>query len=254
MARAPGDSEPSTMDDRKPYKKDLDRIANSYLSPDATFSVDEQLMGILACRVLPLVKGPRVLEMGVGAGVWSAGVIERFGHTHVVDASELLLRQAEERHGEQITTYHSLFERFEADRTFDTILACMVLEHVHDPVAVLARTRQWVPPGGQVIIAVPNAGSLHRQYGVCLGILGDATELSESDHRIGHQRVYTASLLEQHVAQAGLTIEARRPTFIKLLSNAQMSGMSRAQLEGLFDLAERLPVELGASLLLLCRT
>jgi trans-aconitate methyltransferase len=233
---------------------DLDRIAESYLSPDTTFSVDEQLMWILGRRVLPHLDGPRVLEMGVDANVWSAGIIERFGHAHVVDASEQLLRQAEESHGERITTYHSRFERFDADQPFDTILASMVLEHVDDPVAVLSRTRQWAVPGGQVIIVVPNANSLHRQYGVCLGILDETTELSESDHRIGHQRVYTASLLERHVAQAGLRIEARRPTFIKLLSNAQMNGWPRAQLEGLFELGARLPLELGASLLLECRS
>jgi trans-aconitate methyltransferase len=232
--------------------EELDRIAEQYLAPDATFSVDERLMGILARRAVPGLRGPRVLEMGVGAGTWSELVIRRFGASHVVDAADSLLRAAARRAGPRLTTHHSLFEDFEPDRPFDTVLASMVLEHVEHPVALLRRAAGWLAPGGRLVVIVPNARSLHRRYGVCLGLLQRETSLSESDRRIGHRRVYTPATLELHVRRAGLRVLARRPTFIKLLSNAQMSDFTEQQLEGLFDLARQVPLDQGASLFFEC--
>jgi SAM-dependent methyltransferase len=46
---------------------------------------------------------------------------------------------------------------------FDLITGWMVLEHLHQPLAVLQKLRQWVKPGGALAISVPNAGSLERK-------------------------------------------------------------------------------------------
>lgn len=46
---------------------------------------------------------------------------------------------------------------------FDLIAGWMVLEHLHQPRAVLAKLRQWVSPTGKLALSVPNAGSFERR-------------------------------------------------------------------------------------------
>lgn len=49
-----------------------------------------------------------------------------------------------------------------APAQFDLITGWMVLEHLHQPLAVLQKLRQWVKPGGVLCVSVPNAGSAER--------------------------------------------------------------------------------------------
>lgn len=48
----------------------------------------------------------------------------------------------------------------------DLIVGWMVVEHLHDPVASLRKMREWIKPGGWLVISVPNAGSFEfRVFG-----------------------------------------------------------------------------------------
>jgi 2-polyprenyl-3-methyl-5-hydroxy-6-metoxy-1,4-benzoquinol methylase len=49
------------------------------------------------------------------------------------------------------------------DAGFDLIAGWMVLEHLHQPLAVLRKLRLWVKPQGRLAVSVPNAGSLERR-------------------------------------------------------------------------------------------
>jgi SAM-dependent methyltransferase len=51
------------------------------------------------------------------------------------------------------------FDGFE----FDLIVAWMVIEHLHDPVAALRKVRQWTAPHGWLAASTPNAGSVERR-------------------------------------------------------------------------------------------
>lgn len=42
---------------------------------------------------------------------------------------------------------------------YDLIVGWMVLEHLHEPLAVLRKLRLWVKPDGKLAVSVPNAGS-----------------------------------------------------------------------------------------------
>jgi SAM-dependent methyltransferase len=42
---------------------------------------------------------------------------------------------------------------------FDLIVGWMVLEHLHDPVLVLKKLKEWIRPGGWLVLSTPNAGA-----------------------------------------------------------------------------------------------
>jgi 2-polyprenyl-3-methyl-5-hydroxy-6-metoxy-1,4-benzoquinol methylase len=221
----------------------LDRIAGEYQQPDEGRRVDQQLISLLVSRALEWMSGPEVLEMGSGDDQWTRQLIEHFGHSHLVDGSRTLIEAAREKYGVRLTTYHSLFEDLHPGKQFDTVLCSLVLEHVEDPVKVLAAAAGWLKPQGHLIVIVPNAFSLHRRLAVAMGLIHAADELGVSDARLGHRWVFTIERIEAALARAGLQIERRAGWLAKPLPQAMMTSFSAALLAGLMKLGDELPME-----------
>jgi len=158
--------------------------------------------------ILPYLKGENILKLGCGEGIWTEVLIKIYRKVVVVDASEFLLKHLKEKLGNAVECYNSLIEEFETDKKFDTILAAHILEHVEDPVKVLAKAKTWLSKNGQIIIVVPNALSLHRRIGRVIGLLKREEDLSESDKLLGHKRVYSKKSLFRDIELSGLRIEA----------------------------------------------
>jgi 2-polyprenyl-3-methyl-5-hydroxy-6-metoxy-1,4-benzoquinol methylase len=97
-----------------------------------------------------------------------------------------------------------------------------ILEHLDDPVAVLRMVRLWLNDNGVAIISVPNANSLHRQIGVKMGIISSCESLNEQDLMLGHRRVYTPALMEEHIRESGFNVLKFTGLMIKNLSNRQI--------------------------------
>jgi 2-polyprenyl-3-methyl-5-hydroxy-6-metoxy-1,4-benzoquinol methylase len=230
----------------------LERIAAEYKHPDPGRQVDRQFIGWTVDRLLHWVRGPAVLELGFGDDQWTQKILERFGHSHVVDAAEGLLEMARTKYGGRVTTYASLFEQFYPDRRFDTVVASNVLEHVADPVQILTRASGWLAPGGHVLIVVPHADSIHRRLAVAMGLHARTDALGPTDRQLGHRRVYTLAALEQDVAAAGLHIRRRRGLLFKPLPQGMLAGLSDAVREGFMKLGDEFPMEYAASIALDC--
>jgi len=235
------------------YREDLDPFASAYLTPDRARTVDQKITQMLIKRIVPLLEGPDVLEMGYGDGEWTGRLIEKFGKSNLVDASPRLIERAKTLYGDQLAVYTSYFEEFSPPVRFDSIVCTYVLEHVVDPVRVLTRCRDWLKPGGLLFVAVPNAHSLHRHLGVAMGIQKNVYQLGDSDRAIGHRRVYDASILEAGFRKAGFRIETRLPMMCKPLPNSLLTHLSDAQLEGLFDLGNVMAWKHRAILAHFCR-
>ena len=108
--------------------------------------------------------GGRLLDVGCGSGKavrrlrelgWDARGLERDPvAVHAARAAGVPVEQ-----GDMATT------PFPA-ATFDVVTLSHVIEHVHDPVALLRQCRRVLRPGGRVVVVTPNADSwLHRRYG-----------------------------------------------------------------------------------------
>jgi len=231
----------------------LEKISNEYIMPDPGRIVDKKLFSLIVDEILPHIEGPDILEMGFGDDEWTSKIINKNGHTNIVDASGILINKSKEKYGNTITTYESLFEYFNPDKKFDTILASYVLEHVDNPVEVLKKASTWLKPDGKLIAIVPNAGSLHRRLALAMGLQKNITDLGITDQKMGHRRVYTLDAFSEDITKSGLVIKEKLGLFTKILPQFLMCDISDEILLGLMELSKKMPAEYAASITVICK-
>jgi len=231
----------------------LDRIAKEYRKPDPGRRVDQKLIRLIVDETIPWMTGPEILEMGSGDDQWTQQIIGHFGHSHLVDGSQVLINAAKKKYGTKLTAYHSLFEKLKPGKQFDTIVSSLVLEHVANPAKVLAAASTWLKPNGHIIVIVPNADSLHRRLAVAMGLLRTTDELGASDVQLGHRWVFTIPQISAAIDEAGLQVRRKRGLLSKPLPQGMMTGFSDALLEGLMKLGDELPMEYACCAAFDCR-
>lgn len=105
---------------------------------------------------------------------------------------------------------------------YDAITMNHVIEHVHEPVALLAECRRLLAPGGRVVALTPNAASTgHRRYGLdwrglepprhlqvftprALAAVAERAGFSHVDVRTSAANAYTFAVASQGIAAARL--------------------------------------------------
>ncbi|MCU0309242.1 MAG: class I SAM-dependent methyltransferase [Thermoleophilia bacterium] len=197
----------------------LARIAGDF-STETGFNA--RLIDMRFRAIAPLLDGATdVIEMGCSDGRMTVALAGCVPRLTAVDGSADYV-EAVRRRLPGVRAVHSLFEELPMRAEFDVAVLGHVLEHVADPVEILGVARDLVRPGGDVLVTVPNALSLHRLAGVRMGLLAEPWSLNEDDVRIGHRRVYTPDGLEADVREAGLVPLERRGIFLKPLANGQI--------------------------------
>ncbi|MFN3592936.1 MAG: class I SAM-dependent methyltransferase [Thermaurantiacus sp.] len=186
--------------------------------------------------------GMRVLEMGPAEGTMTDLLVASGFEPDILEGSSEFADILRQRHP-TLHVHNSLFEEFEPDTRYDAIILGHVLEHVADPVAILARVRRWlVPETGAVLAAVPNARSLHRQAAVIMGLLPFEEAMSEKDVHHGHRRVYNPETFRRDFLAAGLRIDVFGGYWIKPLSDRQLEAdWTPEAIEAFMALGERYP-------------
>ena len=235
---------------------ELDRFATDYyLAADiADHRIENRMQCDSARRILAHLPaaGP-VLELGYGDGLITQALQDAQAEAELLEGSKILCERARAVHGSRLTVHHHLFETFSPPRPYAAILALHVLEHLDDPVEVLARLATWLAPGAVAILVVPNRASIHRRVAVGMGLIPTLDTLSPRDHLVGHQRVYDMQTLEAHAAAAGLHPERRFGSFLKTLPNSMMLGFDDALLTAIDGVSDDLPPEILANIGLVAR-
>ncbi|MFN4973372.1 MAG: class I SAM-dependent methyltransferase [Bacteroidota bacterium] len=187
--------------------------------------------------------GKKGLELGSADGIMTQKLCSEFEELTVIDGSELFLDQLLKKvQSPNIKVVCSLFEEYSTNEKYDTIFMTHILEHLDDPTLVLKKAKEWLSEKGRIIIAVPNANSLHRLIGVKMGMLEKTDSLNSQDIKLGHRRVYSPDLLKQHVTDAGLRVVHFGGQMIKPLSNRQIEEQwSDEQIKAFFDLGDDMP-------------
>lgn len=199
------------------------------------------------------LQGRTVLELGPAEGVMTERLVANGYRVTVVEGSQRFCEYIRMRLP-TVEIVHALFEEFEPATRYDNIILGHVLEHVADPVDILRRVRGWLAPQGRVLVAVPNARSLHRQAAVIMGLLPAEDALNEMDRHHGHRRVFYPESFRQAFLQAGLTIEVFGGYWLKPVSNAQIEAHWTPQmLDAFMQLGERYP-DIAAEIYVIANT
>jgi 2-polyprenyl-3-methyl-5-hydroxy-6-metoxy-1,4-benzoquinol methylase len=220
---------------------EIDRLQQ--ISQQSLYSQGVMVTAIRHCHAVlrRWLRGGPVLEMGPAEGVMTERLVQDTADLTVVEGSALFCEQLRARFP-TVAVHHALFESFETERRFQTIVLGHVLEHVEDPVAVLQRVACWLAPEGRIFAAVPNARSLHRQAAVNMGLLAQEDALNTLDLHHGHRRVFSPETLRAAFTQAGLGIEAFGGYWLKPLSNGQLeASWTQPMLDAYMALGERYP-------------
>lgn len=239
------------MDEQGVTAEQLDEYAAAYYlkvdaSPDLFIEerLQQHVIKLIADR---LSQDDNVLEMGFGTGVVAPALVERGFKIEVLEGSPALCARAREVLP-GIPVHESLFEDFRADRIYDVVLCLFTLEHVDDPATVVRTAARWLKPDGLLIASVPNAGSVHREVAVLMGIQASAADLSERDVLVGHQRVFSRPELEEAVKSAHLEVDFVWGSFLKVVPNSLMLQWAPELIDALCIVSERLPPDACANI------
>ena len=226
----------------------VESLADWYLKEQLDF--DKRLIRFRYETIKPYLHGTRGLELGPAEGEMTQFLINDFESLTVVDGAADLLTQIPDR--KNLVKIHSLFEEFEPENYFDSIVMEHILEHVDEPVALLECVKHWLAPGGKLFIGVPNGNSIHRLAAVKMGLLGQSCELNERDHALGHRRVYTPETFRKDIEAAGISVEVIGGVYFKPLSNGQIQeNWNEEMIQGFYELGKDFP-ELAAEIFAVC--
>jgi SAM-dependent methyltransferase len=234
---------------------ELDDVARQYYLTDPLEDMRiEEMEGELGLdRIAAAIAGcERVLEMGYGTGMTTRALRGKGIAIEVVEGSPVLVETARREHPE-LVVHEAMFERFEPGPVYDAVLALFVAEHVDDPVELFRTAAAWLRPGGLLVVAVPNAGSLHRRLAVRMGLQERNDSFSGRDRLLGHQRVYELPRLRADVETAGLGVVEELGWFLKVLPFSMMLGYSDELIRGLHDVSPELPPELLGNIAVVAR-
>lgn len=116
----------------------------------------------LSVMGLPARRRGRLLDVGCGNGVFLAKMRELGWSVVGVEPDSDAARIARERFG--LTVFEGTLSEVQLpDGTADVVTMHHVIEHVPDPVEVLAECRRILNPGGLITVVTPNIRSLGRR-------------------------------------------------------------------------------------------
>lgn len=209
----------------------------------------------------PLLPRGRALEMGCYKGEFTKKLVTHFDDVTVIEGAQTLIEEASRAVAAVTSTpvrfLHGHFETIALDAQFDAIFLTHTLEHLTDPMPVLARIQQWLSPSGKLFLVVPNANAASRQIAVKMGLISHNSAVTEGERLHGHRCTYTLDTLERDARAAGLKVASRGGIFFKPFANFQLDGLLRSgviseeYLEGCYQLGQVYP-DLCASIYLIC--
>lgn len=227
----------------------VEALSDWYLKEQLDF--DKRLIRFRYQTLKPHLRGPNGLELGPAEGEMTRFLVAEFDLLTVVEGSAQLLANIPD--APNVRKVHALFEDFNPQNRFDTIILEHVLEHVEDPVALLQRAGSWSAAEGRLLLGVPNGHSIHRLAAVKMGLLESPIELNARDLAQGHRRVYTIETFKRDITAAGLRIVETGGVFFKPLANQQIQeNWSEDMILGFYELGKDFP-QYAADLFAVCQ-
>ncbi len=162
----------------------------------------------LALRLLEraAITPGRLLDVGCGPG-WALEEFQAAGfEVHGVDASPGAVSRALEW---GLSAQVLDIEREELPAGFSLISAFEVLEHLHDPLAVLQKMARALEPGGRLLVSLPNEFHLPRRIAILAGRPGAGGHRKFGGHADPHLRLFTPGSSERLFEEGSLRVVGR---------------------------------------------
>lgn len=108
----------------------------------------------------------KILDVGCGDGYITSLIFEKFKGVIGIDISEKAIKLAREKNQGVTFAVASCTNLPFSDRSFDTIVASEVIEHVNynDGKSFLKEARRVLTPKGRIIISTPNLSNIYMKY------------------------------------------------------------------------------------------
>ena len=228
----------------------LEEIAKNYhLNEEVADKFIEDICQDYCCEWIKqfILPTDNVIELGYGEGLTLSKLSRLAKNYTVIEGAPSLIKIINDKFPE-VNVVNSLFEEYDAESTFDKVLALHVLEHVDYPVDLAKRLNTWLKPNGEMIVIVPNRASIHRRLALAMGLIPALDTLSGRDLLVGHQRVYSLAGLIKDLEAAGFEVINHRGFFMKPLSNQMMLSYSEELIQALNVIGEDIPTELQANI------
>lgn len=220
-------------------KEELDQIAGNF-TEEVGFEVDLQKYKIT--EISKFIAGESMLDVGCGVGAMTKAFESKFKRIVGIDGSEVKISKALKWNSSPNIEYIlTFFEDYKPEEKFDFIVSTNVLEHVDDSVEFLKNIRNWLKPGGRVVMTVPNALGLHKRIGLKMGVIGDLYKLTEADYGKGHKRIYNKETLKTDFELAGYSVIHLGGILLKPLSHKQMETWDKKIVDALYEIGLDLP-------------
>ena len=159
---------------------------------DASMDAWHRMQAANARRLGETKASDRVLEIGCRHGRTLSVMREELGiEAYGIEPG---LDEAEKARQAGISCFVGTIEDYDpGELRFDQIQSFHVLEHLHDPLAALIRMRNWLEPGGRMVIEVPN---VYQPYGL----------LQENFFQNAHLTNFSESTLRVLLTRAGYSV------------------------------------------------
>ncbi len=215
--------------------------SNEYYYSNQQLGVDNRTKSYVIRECQPYVSGPKILELGFVDGLWTDQLLQSGFEVDVVEGSGAHVTYARSKYAHQpnIRIYQSLFESFQPERSYDTVILGDMLQYLDQPTAFLTKAKTWLTSHGVLLVTTPNKSSLHRRIGALLG-MHQAGSLSDQDRRVGNKRLYDRTRLQHELTQAGLSIAKLGGCFLKPLSSSQLEDWSDELLDAFNQMGREL--------------
>ncbi|MGH9721445.1 MAG: class I SAM-dependent methyltransferase [Bryobacteraceae bacterium] len=228
---------------RNAARAEVERASANYYYSATQQGIDARTKRLVQGRCEPFLKGPRVLDLGWVDANWTDAALSRGARVDIVEGATRHAHRAREHYAGQgdVRVFHSLFQEFVPDSTYDTVIAGDMLRYMPDDVGFLRTVHdRWLEPVGHLIVTVPNQRSLHRRIGALMGMENRPEILNSRDRDVGNQRSYDRYGLRDVLQQAGFRIVELRGCFLKPLSSMQMQEWSDDLLRAFFEMGNEL--------------
>lgn len=210
--------------------------------------------------ITPLFKRDgKTLEMGCFKGAFTQRLVSLSNDITCIEASAEAAHAAKNFLPETVEIINDTFEDVLLKQSFDNVVMTHVLEHLDDPVKVLARiNKEWLSDEGYFFLVCPNANAPSRQIAVKMGLISHNSAVTPAEDEHGHRITYSLDTLERDVRAAGLEVVQRGGIFFKALANFQWDKLlktdiiSEDYLEGCYQLGQIYP-DLCSSIYVVCR-